>query len=101
MTNFHLNCMRCNAPVEQRADGTGGYELGFCKWFTTLHSWTEQIIICNSCLDWLLKSLNLDPNRVERITGKSECPDNKDGKHHFIDCDDHPATCLCGKQITE
>lgn len=31
---------------------------------------------------------------------KSDCPDHPDG-HHFIPCDEWPATCTCGKQEYE
>ncbi len=30
-----------------------------------------------------------------------QCPDHHDGEHQFIECDELPATCLCGKQETE
>jgi hypothetical protein len=34
------------------------------------------------------------------LTGKPECPDHTEG-HEFIECDELPASCSCGKQETE
>ena len=31
---------------------------------------------------------------------KCWCPSRK-GEHYFISCDEHPATCVCGKQEYE
>ena len=66
MSKFH--CWRCNKEVKQLPDGSGGFEVGIAKWFTSLEPWEVQVPICRTCYMWLSNELSLGQltNNIEK-----------------------------------
>lgn len=65
MTKSH--CLICNVSIEQKVDGSGGIEIGFCKWFTTIQPWEVMRILCNSCGEKVMKRAGVDEHGVEQL----------------------------------
>ena len=71
-----MTCFRCGKEkIEQREDGTGGYEIGISKWFSSIEPWAIQLPLCKKCLKRVAKAMGLldhEMDRVEKQTPRKE-----------------------------
>ena len=60
-------CRVCKKDIEQRADGSGGFELGFSKLFNTIEPWPVQILLCEDCFEKIAIAASIHPSEVSDI----------------------------------
>lgn len=53
--------------------------------------------------DWIIKGVKGEiypckPDIFAQTYEAVECEYHEDGRHRYVPCDDHPATCWCGDQ---
>lgn len=72
-----MQCLICPNEIEQKNDGSGGYEIGLSKWFGTIEPWDMQVILCPSCFKKLAKFLTLSTDLVAKVNRQMPRPKQK------------------------
>ena|SRR3990167_5295585 len=61
------HCRNCSAPIYQKLNGGGGYEVGLQKWFQGIEPWPTIIQLCKSCFQKVISNIDLSDYDKECI----------------------------------